>query len=116
MANKGRKFHEPLQRDLAALKLQTIAAHYREVLDEAAREGRSMPETPAHLAALEAPARAQPPLERPIKPPPLPSRQTFPPASTASFGPAARTRSPDFGHRGSPPGIGMARFGSASGS
>jgi len=77
MTDRHPRFHEQLQRDLAELRLNQIAATYREVLDEAARKNTSTLEVLAALAACEAAHRRQRALERRILQAKLPPRKTL---------------------------------------
>jgi DNA replication protein DnaC len=77
MPSKAPKLHVALERDLATLKLQTMAAYYQDVFDEAAREKRSTLEAFAHLVALEATDRAERALQRRIKRARLPKRKSL---------------------------------------
>jgi len=72
-----KKLHENLLRDLADLKLARIAATYKEVLDEAARNGCSSLELLATLIAAEATARQERALQRRIKRAHLPKQKTL---------------------------------------
>jgi len=72
-----RKLHENLLRDLADLKLSRIAGTYKEVLDEAARNGSSSLEVLALLIAAEATARQERALQRRIKRAHLPKRKAL---------------------------------------
>lgn len=67
MARRPRKLNEQLERDLAALKLTTIAEHYQEVIDEATRKDCSFLEIFAQLIAQEAAEREERALHRRIK-------------------------------------------------
>jgi DNA replication protein DnaC len=66
-----------LDRDLADLKLLEIAQGYREVLDEAARNGSSMLEVLTTLIGMEQTVRQQRALERRIRQARLPKRKTL---------------------------------------
>ena len=66
-----------LDRDLLELKLLEIAKSYREVLDEAARNGASMLEVLATLIGLEQAARRQRALERRLRSSRLPKQKTL---------------------------------------
>jgi len=77
MAKRASKLQEQLERDLAALKLHTMAQEYANVFDEAAQEKRSMLQAFAHLVALEATERAERSLQRRIKRARLPKRKTL---------------------------------------
>jgi hypothetical protein len=59
MARRDDNTRTWLERDLAELKLSEIARCYREVLDEAARNGSSMLEVMALLFGMEQTARQQ---------------------------------------------------------
>ena len=59
MAKREDNIQARLERDLAELKLPEIARNYREVLDEAARNGTSLVEVLATLFGLEQTARQQ---------------------------------------------------------
>ena len=72
-----KKPHENLLRDLVDLKLFRIAQTYKEVLDEAARNGSSCLEVLATLIAAEATARQERALERRIKRAHLPKQKTL---------------------------------------
>jgi DNA replication protein DnaC len=77
MSDRQPRLHELLLQDLAELKLHQIAATYREVLDEAARQNTSMLEVLASLIASEITARRQRALERRIRQAKLPPRKTL---------------------------------------
>lgn len=64
-------------RDLADLKLLEIAHRYREVLDDAARKGRSMLEVLATLIGMEHTVRQQRALEQRLRHARLPKQQTL---------------------------------------
>jgi DNA replication protein DnaC len=66
-----------LDHDLAALKLLEIAAHYREVLDDAARKGCSVLEVLATLIGMEQAARQQRALQRRLHQARLPKHKTL---------------------------------------
>lgn len=66
-----------LDRDLADLKLLEIAQHYREVLDDAARQGSSLLEVLATLSGMEQTARQQRALERRLRQARLPKQKTL---------------------------------------
>lgn len=66
-----------LERDLAELKLLEIAKCYREVLDEAARNGSSALEVLATLVGIEQTSRQQRALERRLKESRLPKQKTL---------------------------------------
>ena len=66
-----------LDRDLAELKLLEIARAYREVLDEADRNGTSTLEVLALLVGLEAAGRQQRALRRRVAQARLPNRKTL---------------------------------------
>jgi DNA replication protein DnaC len=66
-----------LDRDLAELKLLEIAKSYREVLDEAARKGRSSLEVLRTLIGMEAAARHERALARRIREARLPQLKTL---------------------------------------
>jgi DNA replication protein DnaC len=66
-----------LDRDLAQLKLLEIAKSYREVLDEAARQGNSMLEVLATLIAMEQTVRQQRALQRRLCQARLPKPKTL---------------------------------------
>jgi DNA replication protein DnaC len=77
MARREENTHTRLERDLAELKLLEIAASYREVLDEAARNGSSMLEVLALLIGMEQAARQQRALERRLREARLPKAKTL---------------------------------------
>jgi DNA replication protein DnaC len=77
MARREDNLPARLERDLAELKLAEIARSYREVLDEAARNGTSMLEVLATLIALEQTARQQRALERRLREARLPKPKTL---------------------------------------
>ena len=66
-----------LDRDLAELKLLEIAQRYREVLDEAARQGSSMLEVLNTLVGMELAVRQQRALERRLRQARLPKQKTL---------------------------------------
>jgi DNA replication protein DnaC len=76
MARRDDNVPARLDRDLAELKLLEIAKSYREVLDEAARNGSSMSEVLATLIGLEQAARQQRALERRLREARLPKQKT----------------------------------------
>jgi DNA replication protein DnaC len=76
MARRDDNLQARLDRDLAELKLPEIARSYREVLDEAARKGSSMPEVLATLLGIEQAARQQRALERRLREARLPKQKT----------------------------------------
>jgi DNA replication protein DnaC len=76
-SSEPKKLHENLLRDLADLKLSRIAQTYKEVLDDAARNGSSTLEVLATLIAAEATARQERALQRRIKRAHLPKRKTL---------------------------------------
>ena len=67
MTDRQTRLQQQLLRDLAELRLTQIAATYREVLDEAARQNSSTLEILAGLVALEVTHRQQQALERRIQ-------------------------------------------------
>ena len=67
----------PLERDLMDLRLLEIAQCYREVLDDAARQGSSMLEVLTTLIGLEQAARRQRALERRLRQAHLPKLKTL---------------------------------------
>lgn len=77
MTDPHQRLHEFLQKDLTELKLKQIAAVYREVLDEAARNNTPLLETLSHLFAAEITARRERALQRRIKQAKLPPRKTL---------------------------------------
>ncbi len=77
MARRDDPNHAQLDRDLAELKLLEIAKSYREVLDEAARNGSSMLEVLATLIGLEQTARYQRALQRRLAQARLPKPKTL---------------------------------------
>lgn len=77
MARREENTHTRLERDLAELKLLEIAASYREVLGEAARNGSSMLEVLALLIGMEQAARQQRALERRLREARLPKAKTL---------------------------------------
>jgi DNA replication protein DnaC len=77
MARRDDNPQARLERDLAELKLLEIAKSYREVLDEAARNGRSMLEVLATLIGIEQTARQQRALERRLGEARLPKPKTL---------------------------------------
>lgn len=72
-----RRAHEQLQQDLAELRLTQLAAIYREVLDEAARNNVSMRDVLAQLMSAEVTHRRQRNLERRIQQAKLPPRKNL---------------------------------------
>jgi DNA replication protein DnaC len=66
-----------LDRDLTELKLLEIAQRYREVLDEAARQGSSMLEVLSTLVGMELAVRQQRALERRLRQARLPKQKTL---------------------------------------
>jgi DNA replication protein DnaC len=77
MARPDDNLHARLDRELAELKLLEIAKAYREVLDEAARNGSAMLEVLATLVSIEQTARQQRAIERRIREARLPKRKTL---------------------------------------
>jgi DNA replication protein DnaC len=77
MARRDDNTRARLERDLVELKLLEIARCYREVLDEAARNGSSMLEVLALLFGLEQTARQQRALERRLRNARLPKPKTL---------------------------------------
>ena len=77
MARRDDNLQARLDRDLIELKLLEIAKNYREVLDEAAREGSSFLEVLAILIGLEQTAREQRALERRMREARLPKPKTL---------------------------------------
>jgi DNA replication protein DnaC len=77
MKDPHHRLHELLQQDLKELKLTQIAAVYREVLDEAARQNTPLLDTLLHLFAAEITARRERALQRRIKQAKLPPRKTL---------------------------------------
>src|SRR5580704_5631634 len=77
MARRDENLQARLDRDLAELKLLEIAQSYREVLDEAARNGSSMLEILATLFGLEQSARQQRALQRRLREARLPKQKTL---------------------------------------
>lgn len=69
--------HERLQQDLLALKLNHIADHYREILDEAARKNSSMLDVLAQLIGGQAAARRDSALARRVQVARLPKAKTL---------------------------------------
>jgi DNA replication protein DnaC len=76
MARREDNLQARLDRDLAELKLLEIARRYREVLDEAARNGSTMLEVLATLIGLEEAARQQRALQRRLRQARLPKPKT----------------------------------------
>jgi DNA replication protein DnaC len=76
MARPEDNLQARLDRDLAELKLAEIAKSYREVLDEAARNGSSMLEVLATLIGMEETARQQRALQRRLRQARLPKPKT----------------------------------------
>jgi DNA replication protein DnaC len=76
MARRDESPQARLERDLAELKLPEIARNYREVLDEAARNGSSMLEVLAILIGMEQTARQQRALQRRLLEARLPKPKT----------------------------------------
>jgi DNA replication protein DnaC len=76
MARRDDNTQARLDRDLAELKLLEIARSYREVLDQAARNGTSMLEVLAMLIGVEQTARQQRALERRLREARLPKQKT----------------------------------------
>jgi DNA replication protein DnaC len=76
MARRDDSTQARLERDLAELKLPEIARSYREVLDEAARNGNSMVEVLATLFGMEQTARQQRALQRRLLEARLPKPKT----------------------------------------
>jgi len=77
MTRRDENLQAQLDRDLAELKLLEIAQSYREVLDEAARQGSSLLEALATLIGMEQPARQQRALERRLRQARLPKLKTL---------------------------------------
>jgi DNA replication protein DnaC len=77
MARRDDNLQARLERDLAELKLPEIARAYREVLDEAARNGSSMLEVLTILFGLEQAAREQRALQRRLREARLPKLKTL---------------------------------------
>jgi DNA replication protein DnaC len=77
MARRDDNTRTRLERDLAELKLPEIARCYREVLDEATRNGTSMLEVLALLIGMEQTARQQRALERRLRSARLPKQKTL---------------------------------------
>jgi DNA replication protein DnaC len=77
MARRDGSLHTQLDRNLAELKLLEIAKSYRELLDEAARNGNSMLEVLAMLIGMEQTARQQRALERRLRQARLPKHKTL---------------------------------------
>ncbi len=77
MARREDNTRARLERDLAELKLLEIARCYREVLDEAARNGSSMLEVLALLFGVEQTAREQHALQRRLRNARLPKQKTL---------------------------------------
>jgi DNA replication protein DnaC len=77
MARRDDNTRTRLERDLAELKLPEIARCYREVLDEAARNGTSMLEVLALLIGMEQTARQQRALQRRLRSARLPKQKTL---------------------------------------
>jgi len=76
MARRDESTQARLERDLAELKLPEIARSYREVLDEAARNGTSLVEVLATLFGMEQTARQQRALQRRLLEARLPKLKT----------------------------------------
>ena len=76
MARRDESLQARLERDLAELKLLEIARTYREVLDEAARNGTSLVEVLATLFGMEQTARQQRALQRRLLEARLPKLKT----------------------------------------
>ena len=76
MARRDESPQARLERDLAELKLLEIARSYREVLDEAARNGTSLVEVLATLFGMEQTARQQRALQRRLLEARLPKPKT----------------------------------------
>jgi DNA replication protein DnaC len=76
MARRDHNLQARLDRDLAELKLPEIAQSYREVLDEAARNGTAMLEVLATLIGVELAAREQRALQRRLREARLPTQKT----------------------------------------
>jgi DNA replication protein DnaC len=74
---KGPDYHEQLQRDLEALRLTRIAETYKEVLDQAAKDGWSFLQVIAHLIGNEATERAERAIRSRIKRARLPKLKTL---------------------------------------
>jgi len=77
MARRDDNVQARLERDLAELKLPEIARNYRDVLDQAARNGTSMLEVLATLIGMEQTARQQRALERRLREARLPKQKTL---------------------------------------
>jgi DNA replication protein DnaC len=77
MAKREDNIQARLERDLAELKLLQIAKGYREVLDQAARNGSSMLEVLTTLFGMEQTARQQRALERRLLQARLPKQKTL---------------------------------------
>jgi DNA replication protein DnaC len=77
MTRRDDNLQAQLDRDLAELKLLEIAQSYREVLDEAARQGSSLLEALATLIGMEQTARQQRALERRLRQARLPKPKTL---------------------------------------
>ena len=77
MTRRDDNLQAQLDRDLAELKLLEIAQSYREVLDEAARNGSSLLEALATLIGMEQTARQQRALERRLRQARLPKPKTL---------------------------------------
>jgi DNA replication protein DnaC len=77
MTRRDENLQAQLDRDLAELKLLEIAQSYREVLDEAARNGSSLLEALATLIGMEQTARQQRALERRLRQARLPKPKTL---------------------------------------
>ena len=77
MATPNPQDPTPLERDLMDLRLLEIAQCYREVLDDAARQGSSMLEVLTTLIGLEQAARRQRALERRLRQAHLPKLKTL---------------------------------------
>jgi DNA replication protein DnaC len=77
MTRRDENLQGRLDRDLAELKLLEIAQAYREVLDEAARQGSSMLEVLATLIGMEQTTRQQRALERRLRQARLPTHKTL---------------------------------------
>ena len=77
MARRDDNLQARIDRDLAELKLPEIAKSYREVLDQAARNGSSFLEVLATLIGLERVAREQRALEGRLRKARLPKQKTL---------------------------------------
>jgi DNA replication protein DnaC len=77
MARRDDNVQARLERDLAELKLPEIARNYREVVDQAARNGTSILEVLATLIGMEQTARQQRALERRLREARLPKQKTL---------------------------------------